>query len=238
MAARGGRAQTAWRPRLGVALAYRCGVGVVVSVNVGPVAPFVAGRAKRSAIVKSPVSGRMAVRGVNVEGDDQADRTVHGGPDQAVYAYARESYAWWEAELGRGLAPGLFGENLTLEGVEVDDAVIGERWRVGSVVLEVTAPRIPCFKFAKRMDDRTWVKRFAAARRPGAYLRIAEEGHLAAGDPVVVVERPDHDVTVRLANEALLHDHTLAPRLLAAPALHPRMREWAASRADGKNQPG
>jgi MOSC domain-containing protein YiiM len=206
-------------------------MATVLSVNVGPVAPFRAGRATRSAIVKSPVTGRVAVRGVNLEGDDQSDRRVHGGPDQAVYAYARESYDWWEAELGRALDNGLFGENLTLRDIAVNEAVIGERWAIGSAVLEVTAPRIPCLKLATRMGDPRFVKRFAAARRPGAYLRIVQEGDLAAGDAVAVVARPDHGVTVAVVNEALLFDHALAPGLLAAPALAADLREWAAGQA-------
>jgi MOSC domain-containing protein YiiM len=206
-------------------------MGVVLSVNVGGVAPFKAGRAKRSAIVKAPVEGPVAVHGVNLDGDDQADRRVHGGPEQAVYAYARESYAWWEEELGRALAPGTFGENLTLEGVEVDGAPIGERWRVGTTLLEVTGPRIPCFKLAARMGDPKFVKRFAQARRSGAYLRIVAEGELQAGDEVRIAARPEHDVTVAMVNDALLHDHALAARIVAAPELHARIREWALQRA-------
>jgi MOSC domain-containing protein YiiM len=203
------------------------GMGVVLSVNVGTVAAFRAGRVKRSAIVKAPVPGRVAVRGVNVDGDDQADRRVHGGPDQAVYAYPLESYAWWEAELGRELAPGTFGENLTLEGVDVDGALIGERWAIGSTVLEVTAPRIPCLKLQARMGEPRFVKRFALARRPGAYLRIVREGSLAAGDAVEVLSRPEHAVTVALVNEALLFDSALAPRLAPArDALAERVRPW------------
>jgi MOSC domain-containing protein YiiM len=207
-------------------------MGVVLSVNVGSVAEFRAGRARRSAIVKTAVPGRVAIRGVNVEGDDQADRRVHGGPDQAVYAYARESYAWWEGELGRPLAPGTFGENLTLEGVEVDHALIGERWAIGGAVLEVTAPRTPCLKLQTRMGEPGFVKRFAAGRRPGAYLRIIQEGELAAGDAVEVIARPDHDVTVALVNEAHLFDHDLAPRLIPArDALAERTRRWLDKRA-------
>src|SRR3954466_1316990 len=117
-------------------------MGVVLSVNVGSVASFRAGRAKYSAIVKHPVEGRVGVHGVNVDGDDQADRRVHGGPDQAVYAYAAESYAWWSEQLGREPAPGTFGENLTVQDVEVDAAVLGTQWRIDTVLLEVTAPRI------------------------------------------------------------------------------------------------
>lgn len=213
-------------------------MGVVLSVNVGSVAEFRAGRARSSAIVKTPVALRVAVRDVNLEGDDQADRRVHGGPDQAVYAYARESYEWWESQLGRSLAPGTFGENLTLSGVDVEGALIGERWAVGSTLLEVTAPRIPCFKLAARMGDPGFVKRFGAARRPGAYLRIVEEGQLEAGDSVTVVERPDHDVTIALLNEALLFDHSLAPRLLpAVDAIAERARGWVLERAGLSSAP-
>ncbi|HZO35867.1 MAG TPA: MOSC domain-containing protein [Solirubrobacteraceae bacterium] len=206
-------------------------MATVVSVNVGPVAPFRAGRATRSAIVKAPVDGPVAVRGVNLDGDDQADRRNHGGADQAVYAYAQESYTWWQRELGRELPPGLFGENLTVEGLDVDEAVIGDRWAIGSTVLEVTRPRIPCLKLAKRMDDLGFVKRFAQARRPGAYLRIVAEGVLQAGDEISVVARPRHGVTIALVNEAMLFEAELAPRLLEAPALAAGVREWAEARA-------
>ncbi|MCW2966983.1 MAG: hypothetical protein JWM71_755, partial [Solirubrobacteraceae bacterium] len=185
----------------------------------------------RSAIVKAPVAGRVAVHGVNVEGDDQGDRRVHGGPDQAVYAYARESYDWWEAELGRSLDNGFFGENLTLSGVDADGALVGERWAIGSTLLEVTAPRTPCFKLATRVGDPKFVKRFAAARRTGAYLRIVQPGELGAGDDVAVVFRPEHGVTVAMVSEAIMFDHSLVPRLLELPALAGRVRDWAQSRA-------
>jgi MOSC domain-containing protein YiiM len=206
-------------------------MATIISVNVGPVAPIRAGRATTSAIVKSPVAGAVAVRGVNIEGDEQADRRIHGGRDQAVYAYAHEAYAWWRQELGRELPPGIFGENLTTEGLDVDGASIGERWAIGSTVLEVTRPRIACLKLARRMDDLGFIKRFAAARRPGAYLRIVTEGALEAGDEVSVVARPQHGVTIALVNEALLFDDELAPRLLQAPELPAGIREWAEARA-------
>jgi len=186
-----------------------------------------------SAIWKSPVSGRVAVRGVNIDGDDQADRAVHGGPDQAVYAYAAEDTEWWAAELGRGLGPGTFGENLTTRGIDVTGARVGERWRIGSTVLEVSAPRVPCWKLAKKMEDPQFIKRFAAAGRPGAYLRIIEEGELGAGDEIEIVERPDHDVTVGLFAQAYQHDRSLLPRLLAAPRLASGWREWIEGRAGG-----
>src|SRR3954469_3750355 len=118
----------------------------LLSVNVGRPQPvgLRRGRTVRSAIGKAPVDGRVRVAGVNLEGDDQADRRVHGGPDKAVYAYASEDTAWWSAELGRDLGPAIFGENLTTEGVDVSGAVIGERWRVGTVELQVAQPRLPC----------------------------------------------------------------------------------------------
>jgi MOSC domain-containing protein YiiM len=205
----------------------------VVSVNVGrPREIERNGSVERTAIWKAPVEGRVAVRGVNVEGDDQADRSVHGGPDKAVYAYAGEDTAWWERELGRALGPGAFGENLTLAGVDVTDALIGERWRIGSVLLEVSQPRIPCWKLGKRMSDSLFLKRFADAGRPGAYLRIAGEGELAGGDAVEIVHRPDHDITVGLVAHAFLHDHSLAARVLEADALSNEWRRWAAGQVE------
>lgn len=206
-------------------------MATVISVNVGPIAPFRAGRVRRSAIVKKPVQGPVATRGVTLDGDEQADVRFHGGADQAVYAYARESYDWWEQEVGRELPAGFFGENLTLQGVDVDGAVIGERWAIGTTVLEVTRQRSPCLKLAKRMDALGFVKRFAEARRPGAYLRIVTDGALQAGDDVTVVSRPEHGVTVALVNEAMLFDASLAPRLLEAPQLALRVRDWAEARA-------
>jgi MOSC domain-containing protein YiiM len=192
-----------------------------MSVNVGAPRQISVrrGRALMSAIGKAPVEGRVRVEGVNVAGDAQADLRVHGGPDKAVYAYAREDAAWWEDVLGRDIPPGLFGENLTLEGVDVSGAVIGERWRIGTVVLEVCQPRQPCSKLGITFGDPRMVRAFARAGRPGAYLRIVEEGELAAGDPVELLSRPDHGVTIALVSNALLVDHSLAPQALAAPEL-------------------
>src|SRR3954470_1706908 len=148
------------------------------------------GRPLMSAIGKVPVEGRVRVEGVNVAGDDQADRRVHGGPDKAAYAYASEDTAFWEAELGRDLGPGAFGENLTTEGIDVSGAVVGERWRIGGVELEVAQPRLPCAKLGIRLGDPRMVRRFGEARRPGAYLRIVAEGELGAGDAIELLHRP------------------------------------------------
>ena len=204
--------------------------GRLLSVSVGRPQLVDAGqRQVPTAIWKQMVTGRVAVRGVNIDGDDQADRTVHGGPDKAVYAYATEEITQWQAELGRELGPAAFGQNLTTEGVDVSGAVIGERWRVGTTVLEVAQPRQPCFKLAIRMGEPRFVRRFAEASRPGAYLRIIAEGELGAGDAVEVVSRPDHGVTSRLVFDALLRDPALIPQALRAPELPAGLREWMLS---------
>jgi MOSC domain-containing protein YiiM len=208
-------------------------VGAVRSVNVGrPRQVSVrGGRALMSAIGKQPVEGRVRVEGINLDGDDQADRTVHGGPDKAVYAYASEDAAWWAAELDRELPPGTFGENLTTEGIDVSGAIVGERWRVGDVELEVCQPRLPCAKLGIRFGDPTMVRRFAQAERPGAYLRIVREGSLAAGDAVEVLSRPEHGVSVRLVSAAILLDEELLAQAAAAPALPAPLARWMLERA-------
>jgi MOSC domain-containing protein YiiM len=205
----------------------------VLSVNVGRPRPVGTGRRTvLTAIWKAPVEGRVSVRGVNLDGDDQADRSVHGGPDKAVYAYAIEEIREWEAELGRELGPAAFGENLTTEGLDVSGALVGERWRVGTTLLEIVQPRLPCFKLGLRMGDPSFVRRFGQASRPGAYLRIVEEGGLGAGDAVEVdlASLPDHGVTVRLISDAILLDHSLIPQVLEAPQLLPSLREWMTGR--------
>ena len=162
------------------------------------------GRTVWTAIWKSPVAGRVPLRGVNLLGDDQADRSVHGGPDKAVYAYSAEETELWEDELGVSLGPGAFGENLTVRGLPVSAAVIGERWALGSALLEVAQPRLPCFKLGLRMGDPGFVKRFAVTGRPGAYLRVISEGDIGAGDTIAVLERPAHGVTSELVSRAIL----------------------------------
>jgi MOSC domain-containing protein YiiM len=205
----------------------------LVSVNAGRPQPvgLHRGRPVRSAIVKAPVDGRVRVAGVNVEGDDQADRTVHGGPDKAVYAYAAEDTAWWEAQLERELGPGAFGENLTVEGVDVSGAVIGERWRLGSAELEVCQPRFPCFKLGLRFGDPKMLKRFTQAERPGAYLRIVREGEIGAGDAIEVADRPAHGITVALVARAVTIDPALRSGAAGAPQLPDDLAEWMRERA-------
>ena len=203
--------------------------GRVLSVNVGQAREFeYNGRPARSAIWKLPVAGRIAARGVNLAGDDQADRQAHGGPDKAIYAYAIEDIRWWEHELGRPLQPGEFGENLTTEGIDVNGGLVGERWEIGSTLLEVSEPRVPCWRLGVRMNDKHFPRLFIEALRPGAYLRILAEGDVGAGDEIRVVERPDHDLTIRDILRIYARDRAEVGRFLAIPRMSESWREWAA----------
>src|SRR5262244_1100039 len=200
----------------------------VLSVNVGTVREFeYNGRPARSAIWKSPVAGRVAARGVNLAGDDQADRRAHGGPDKAVYAYPVEDLGWWAQQIGRPLQYGELGENLTTEGIEVNGALVGERWAIGTTVLEVSEPRVPCWRLGVRMNDNLFPRRFTEALRPGALLRIIVEGEVGAGDEIRVVERPAHDLTIRDVFRIYTRDHAEAQRLLAVPRMSESWKRWA-----------
>jgi MOSC domain-containing protein YiiM len=171
-------------------------IGTVVSVNVGePKEVTWAGRLVRTGIWKEPVSGRVRVRRDNLVGDGQADLRLHGGVDKAVYVYSIEDYRWWEHRLHRELGVATFGENLTSEGVDLAASVIGEEWAVGTSVLRVTQPRMPCFKLGIRMGNAGFVQTFDDARRYGVYLRIEREGDIGAGDRIVLMSRPTHGLT-------------------------------------------
>jgi MOSC domain-containing protein YiiM len=201
----------------------------VLSVNVGRARPIpYRGKQVMTGIFKEPVRGPVAARGTSLEGDVQANPKVHGGFDKAIYAYAREDYEWWEEELSEPLEAGTFGENLTTAGLDLNEAMVGERWRVGSAVLEVSEPRFPCFKLGHRMGTQRFVKRFGDARRPGTYLRIVEEGELEAGDRIAVIARPDHGVTIGLFAEIYLGDRSRAEDLLAADRISNEWRDWVA----------
>ncbi len=202
----------------------------VVSVNVGvPREATWGGETFTTAIVKEPVAGSRRIEGVNVAGDDQADRTVHGGPSKAVYAYSMEDYAWWSQQLERELPPGTFGENLTLEGIDASTLPIGERWRVGTALLEVSEPRIPCFKLAWRMQSPTFPKRFGKAMRFGTYFRIIEEGEVEAGSPMVFERAaPDPTLPSRDVGRIYMFDHAEKQKLAGIPALALHWRSWGA----------
>jgi MOSC domain-containing protein YiiM len=208
-------------------------IGIAQSVNVGSSEPALGKDAPTTGIFKKPVTTPVEVRAPGLKtiglhsgvvGDHIGDTKHHGGNDQAVYAYGVEDYSWWSASLGRDLPPGMFGENLTTSGLDLVGGVIGEKWAFGSgLVLQVTFGRIPCLTFQNRMGEPRWVKRFAAANRSGAYLRVVTPGSLVPGDRISVVDRPAHGLTLAESYEIYMHDHSRLARLLDAPELPPKM---------------
>lgn len=195
-------------------------VPIVRSVNVGLPREVSWTRGRRTAILKEPVTGPVGVHRLGLDGDQVSNRKHHGGVDKAVYAFAREDLDRWGEELGRELPDGFFGENLTTAGIDVNEAVIGERWRIGTAELEVASFRTPCRVFSSwlrvsGLDNRSWSRRFSAVARPGPYLRVVAEGELAAGDGLTVVHRPAHGITVSDAFRArIVRNSTLATREL------------------------
>lgn len=202
----------------------------VLSVNVGVVHNTPHSDVRVTGIDKRPVSGPVMVRepgprgvgGGGLAGDPICDLRHHGGSDQAVYAYAREDLDWWEAELARTLPCGVFGENLTTEGVDINAALVGERWAMGDAcVLEVTSPRIPCRTFAGWLAEQRWQRRFTHHGVAGAYFRVIVPGPVRAGDEIQVVARPDHDITIGFMFRAMTTEQRLFPALAAAGAALP-----------------
>jgi MOSC domain-containing protein YiiM len=196
----------------------------------------------KTGIDKRPTDQRVEVRapgpmhgglGSGIVGDVIGNKKLHGGDDQAVYAYAREDLDAWERTLARDLTNGLFGENITTTGIDLTGAVIGERWRVGSdnLLLEVSQPRIPCQTFTRRLGIRGWVKTFTAAAVPGAYTRVVEPGSMGSGDSIEVVSRPDHGVTIGIVFRAITLEPELLPRLLDIHALPDEIKQLARRRA-------
>jgi MOSC domain-containing protein YiiM len=211
---------------------------VVRSVNVGRPQDRPWAGLGYTSIDKRPVTGPVRAHRMGLVGDVVSDTLHHGGPDQAVYAFAREDLDHWERELGRPIRDGQFGENLTTEGLDVNEAEIGDRWRIGTALLEIAYVRIPCNDFKGWMgesgyDDQRWVKRFAAECRPGPYLRVIEEGHVAAGDEIETVHRQGHGVTVSMMFRALNLDHSLLPELLRINGLVEQVRVKATRIAEG-----
>ncbi|HEV3274971.1 MAG TPA: MOSC domain-containing protein [Candidatus Dormibacteraeota bacterium] len=199
-------------------------MATLLSVNVGRMAASRHTDTGVTGIDKRPSAESVALRDPGPEtgrsgvaGDSIGDARSHGGTDQAVYAYAREDLDYWQAELGRPLTNGVFGENLTTSGLDVNGALVGERWQVGDAcVVEVTSPRIPCRTFAGWLEEQLWVKRFTQRGAPGAYLRVIAPGSVSAGDAITVVHRPPHGVTIALMFRALTTDKALMPQLAAA----------------------
>lgn len=212
----------------------------LLSVNVGKLRPNPWKPVALTGIDKRPVSrpvmvtvpGPKGTGAVGLAGDRACDVKHHGGPDQAVYAYAREDLDMWEAELERVLHNGVFGENLTTEGIDVNGALIGERWRLGhEVVLEVCCPRIPCGTFQGWLARDGWIKRFTEAARPGAYLRVIAPGQIRADDTIRIEHRPGHDVTVAVVFRAMTTEPDLLPLLAVAGALPDEIKDLARKRA-------
>jgi MOSC domain-containing protein YiiM len=207
-------------------------------VNVGrPKAATWAGPIGKTAIAKHAVSGPVAVHVLGLEGDQVADTRHHGGVFQAVYAFAQEDLDVWTERLGEPVRPGMFGENLTTAGIDVNEAVLGEHWRIGSAVLSPCEVRIPCNTFKawlgrEGFDSAAWVKRFAAENRPGPYLRVLETGRLQAGDEIHVEHRPAHGVTVSMMFRACMREPALLPRLLDVPGLPDEVYAEARSSLD------
>jgi MOSC domain-containing protein YiiM len=207
----------------------------VVSVNVGlPREVHYKGMTVTTGIYKDPVQGSVAVRTLNLDGDRQADLSVHGGPEKAVYAYPLEHYDYWRHELGVDLTYGIFGENLTTEGLSEEQLNIGDELRVGTALLRVTQPRMPCYKLAMRFDRDDLIKRFLASRKSGIYFSVVEEGEVSAGAPISFITRDPNGVLVsditqlfadRGANTALLE------RAVKVPALPVSWRDWLVQRA-------
>lgn len=167
----------------------------LLGVSIGSARPF-ANQTGATAIDKRPQAGSVRIENLGPAGDTVCDTKHHGGPDQAVYCYFEDDYAFWRLELGRDLPPGSFGENLTISGIEGTTVAVGDRFTIGEVVLEVAAHRTPCNTFARHMGDRTWVKRYHDAGRPGAYCRVVTEGEVAAGMPVAYRPYAGERVTV------------------------------------------
>ena len=180
--------------------------GEVVSLNTGlPRLTQWRGKPVWTGIFKAPVEGRLRMRMLNLDGDGQADLSVHGGPDKAVYVYPAEHYTWWQAELGApGFGWGAFGENLTTVGLIETDVHIGDRFRIGTAEVVVTQPRLPCYKLGVRFGRADMPKRFLASRRTGFYLRVVEEGEVGAGDAVEQLDSEPNEVAVTEITELYL----------------------------------
>lgn len=214
----------------------------LLSVNVARPAPVSWQPQRATAINKRPVTGPVHAGALGLVGDQVGDTKHHGGVDQAVYVYAREDLDLWGERLGVHLQNGQFGENFTTQGIDVNAALLGERWRIGSAVFEVAEVRIPCNTFKNwlsdlGLDNTAWVKRFTAECLPGPYLRVVQPGVVTAGEALTVISRPGHDITVATMFRAFTTDRSLLPRLLEVGdslAAKPRAAAEQAASAVGR----
>ena len=207
----------------------------LLSVNVTSIIHFEewSGSVGKTGIDKRPKLGRVALENDGVEGDSVLDTKNHGGKDQAVYAYAREDADWWEKEIGIEIANGRFGENLTTSGVDVTNAIIGEIWKIGTTTLKVTMPRIPCKVFQGFWQRPNLIKEFTQAQRPGAYLRILEEGYVSAGDEIEILEVPNHGISIKDLFAAKSRKRVKIREINKIPGLAPKFKDWSEKIAAG-----
>ena len=189
----------------------------------------------RTGIDKRSVSGAIEFKDNGVVGDRVIDTNVHGGYEQAVYAYAREDAQWWEKEINEEIPAGRFGENLTTEGIDVNAALIGEQWKIGSVILEVSQPRIPCRVFAGFWKRATLIKDFTQAGKPGTYLRIIQEGRAQAGDSIEVIFKPNHTVTISDLFAAKSGERSKINQIKDVTYLSTEFKEWSQKIAATQN---
>ena len=215
-------------------------MSAVLSVNVAPSPEKLPGRARLSGMNKRPVPhavdvtapGAKGVGAGGLAGDTVCDLRQHGGDDQAVYAYGREDLDWWEKELDRELPSGCFGENLTTSGINITAALVGEQWLIGgSLLLEVTVPRIPCASFQSALGEKRWVRRFTERGVSGTYLKVVRPGSVRAGDSIVVVERPQHAISNWMAFRAITVEPELLDLMVDVPGLPAELADSARKRA-------
>lgn len=200
--------------------------GKVLTVNIAHLIHGGEIEDERTGIDKRPTPGRVGLKNDGVDGDFIGNRKAHGGYEQAVYAYAHEDLIWWEAELEIKITNGRFGENLTTSGIDVTNAVVGERWAIGTAILEVSMPRIPCRTFAGFWERPTLIKDFMKAGRPGTYLRILQEGDVGAGDTVEIALRPSHGITISDLFSAENGERSMLGEIAKVPELSAEYREW------------
>ncbi len=215
-------------------------MSAVQSVNLASSPRRLPGRTRLSGMDKRPVDGAVDVfapgpRGVaggGLTGDTVCNLRHHGGDDQAVYAYGREDLDWWQIELDRELGNGSFGENLTTSGINISAVLVGEQWLIGgSLLLQVTVPRLPCMSFQSALGEKRWVKRFTERGVSGTYLRVLRAGSVRAGDSIVVVERPQHHITNWMAFRAITVEPELLDLVLDVPDMPAELRDTAVKRA-------
>lgn len=201
----------------------------IKSVNISlPKIIEINGNRVETGIFKEAVDGRLMIHKLNIEGDGQADLTAHGGEFKAVYAYPHEHYATWQNELGRSdFTFGQFGENLTTTGLLENNVFVGSKYRMGEALLQVTQPRVPCYKLAIRMNDPKFIKLFMKAQRTGFYLRVLEEGEIGTGDTIELVESAPQQLSVRTINNLLYfeRDPEIAKAALDIDGLSPSWYE-------------